>query len=94
MHSSFQAIPLNALSLPMGAVGFVIGLLDTVFTIGILVAAPLLLSGLVINLAVGVLSRAFPQMNAYFVALPVNFGVALVVFWAMLPLLFAIIPQV
>ncbi len=94
LHSSFQAIPLDALSFPMGTVGFVVGLLDTVFTIALLVAAPLLLSGLVVNLAVGVLSRAFPQMNAYFVALPVNFGITLVVFLSMLPLFFAIIPQV
>ena len=94
LHSSFQAIPLTALSIPTGAMGFVIGLLDTVFTISLLVAAPLLLAGLVVNLAVGVLSRAFPQMNAYFVALPLNFGVALVVFLAMIPLLFAVIPEV
>lgn len=94
LHSSFQAIPLTALSIPTGAMGFVLGLMDTVFTISLLVAAPLLLAGLVVNLAVGVLSRAFPQMNAYFVALPLNFGVALVVFLAMLPLLFAVIPQV
>ncbi|MHB1611025.1 MAG: flagellar biosynthetic protein FliR [Sulfobacillus sp.] len=94
LHSSFQAIPLDALSVPMGAIGFVTGLMETVLTIALLVAGPLLLSGLVVNLAVGVLSRAFPQMNAYFVALPVNFGVSLVVFLAMLPLLFAIIPEI
>jgi len=48
----------------------------------------------VVNLSVGVISRAFPQINAFFFALPVNFGLSLLVFVLVLPLLFSVMPTV
>ena len=93
LHASFQAISPNVTAFPLPALSFVIGLMSSALTMTLLVAFPLLLSGLVVNLAVGFLSRAFPQMNAYFIALPVNIGVALLVFAAMIPVLMGILPN-
>jgi flagellar biosynthetic protein FliR len=51
------------------------------FRIGIQLAAPFLVFGLVFNVALGVLSRLMPQMQVYFVALPLSImlGLALLV---------------
>ncbi|MCL4318985.1 MAG: flagellar biosynthetic protein FliR [Firmicutes bacterium] len=93
LHASFQAIGPNVITFPLSTLSFVTGLMSSALTMALLVAFPLLLSGLVVNLAVGFLSRAFPQMNAYFIALPVNFGVSLLVFAAMIPVLMGILPN-
>ncbi|MCL5015700.1 MAG: flagellar biosynthetic protein FliR [Firmicutes bacterium] len=93
LHASFQAISPNVIAVPVSALSFVTGLMSSALTMTLLVAFPLLLAGLVVNLAVGFLARAFPQMNAYFISLPVNFGVSLLVFASMLPVLMGILPN-
>ncbi|PSR36620.1 MAG: type III secretion protein [Sulfobacillus thermosulfidooxidans] len=93
LHASFQAIGLNIMALPLPALSFVTGLMTSALTMTLLVAFPLLLAGFIVNMAVGIMSRAFPQMNAYYLSLPVNFGVSLLVFAAMLPLLMGILPS-
>lgn len=94
LHASFHAIPANAFAVPIPALGFVAGIFQTVLMIALLIAAPMITVGLVVNLSVGVLSRAFPQINAYFLSLPINFGLSLLVFMAVLPLLFSIMPDI
>lgn len=94
LHASFQAIGINALSIPVGSFGFVTSLFQTVLTTALLIAAPLVMTGMVVTLSVGVLSKAFPQINAYFFSLPINFGLSLLVFLAVLPLLFSVMPTI
>ena len=87
LHASFQAISLNALVIPGASFGFVAGLFQSALEVALLIAAPLVITGLIVNLSVGILSRAFPQINAYFFALPISFGLSLLILLAMLPLL-------
>ncbi|NMP23068.1 flagellar biosynthetic protein FliR [Sulfobacillus harzensis] len=94
LHSSFQAISINALVIPGASFGFVTGLFQTVLEIALLMAAPLVMTGLIVNLAVGVLSRAFPQLNAYFFSLPINFGLSLLMFVIILPTMLAVMPTI
>ncbi|AEJ40540.1 flagellar biosynthesis protein FliR [Sulfobacillus acidophilus TPY] len=94
LHASLEALPLTVLVLPTSAFQFVVGLFQTVLAMALLIAAPFVLTGLVVNLSVGVISRAFPQINAFFFALPVNFGLSLLVFVLVLPLLFSVMPTV
>ncbi|MCL6563319.1 MAG: flagellar biosynthetic protein FliR [Firmicutes bacterium] len=94
LRASFVALPLAHGGMPADALSFVVGLFQTCLEITLLVAAPLLATGLVVDLAVGVLARAVPQLNAYLLALPVNFGVSLLVLAATLPFLFGILPTV
>lgn len=94
LHASFQAISINALVIPGQSFGFVVGLFQTVLETALLIAAPLVITGLIVNLGVGVLSRAFPQINAYFFALPINFGLSLLIFVAILPVMLTIMPNI
>ncbi|CAB1128024.1 Flagellar biosynthesis protein FliR [Candidatus Hydrogenisulfobacillus filiaventi] len=87
---SFQALPLTAAGIPAHAVGFLEGLMTTALAMSLLLGAPMLLAGLVVDLSTGILARAFPQLNAYFLALPVGVGVVLAVWMATLPLFFTV----
>jgi flagellar biosynthesis protein FliR len=42
------------------------------FRIGVQLAAPFLVFGLLFNLGLGILSRLMPQMQAYFVGVPLS----------------------
>jgi flagellar biosynthetic protein FliR len=64
---------------------------DTVagaFRVGIQLSGPFLVFGLIFNIALGVLSRLMPQMQVYFVAVPlsimIGFLILLVVVGAMM----------
>jgi flagellar biosynthetic protein FliR len=50
------------------------------FRIGVQLSAPFLVFGLMINVGLGVLSRLMPQMQVYFVGMPLTIMVGLVIF--------------
>jgi flagellar biosynthetic protein FliR len=54
------------------------------FRIGVQIAAPLIVFGLVFNLALGVLSRLMPQAQIFFIAQPTTILVGLAIFAATL----------
>lgn len=94
LHASFQAISINALVIPGASFGFITGLFQTVLEVALLMAAPLVMTGMIVNISVGVLSRAFPQLNAYFFSLPINFGLSLLMFVITLPLMLSVMPNI
>ena len=49
----------------------------TAFKIGIQLSAPFLVFGLVFNLGLGLLARLMPQMQVYFIGVPLRFSPAL-----------------
>jgi flagellar biosynthetic protein FliR len=54
------------------------------FKIGIQLSAPFLVFGLVFNVGLGVLARLMPQMQVYFVGVPLSIMVGLMIFAAVL----------
>jgi len=58
-----------------------------VFTAGVLLCLPLLGAMLIANLALGILTRAAPQLNLFAVGFPLTLGVGLIILALMLPLL-------
>jgi flagellar biosynthetic protein FliR len=69
-------------------VGVLTGTVASAFRIGVQLAAPFLVFGLLFNLGLGVLSRLMPQMQVYFVGMPlsimVGFLILLLVIGAMM----------
>jgi flagellar biosynthetic protein FliR len=94
LHASFVALPLTRQILPQDSLMFIVGLFQSALLTAILIAAPLFLSSLVVDMGIGVVSRAFPQLNAYFLSLPLNFGISIVVLLGMVPLLVALVPNI
>lgn len=56
-----------------------------VFAIAVALCAPLMLALLITDIALGVMSRAVPQMNVFIVSLPLKIGIALVGLAVLLP---------
>lgn len=50
------------------------------FKIGVQMSAPFIVFGLVFNLGLGVLAKLMPQLQVFFLAMPVSIGVGLVLF--------------
>ena len=50
----------------------VIRLVSSSFALGIQLAAPFLVFGFAVNAAIGLLARMMPQLQVFFIAMPVN----------------------
>jgi flagellar biosynthetic protein FliR len=71
--SSYQQLPAAADALPLDDMADLISrLVQESFTLGVRIAAPLLLVGILTNLAMGVLNRLMPTFQVFFIALPLQ----------------------
>ncbi|MGI9435218.1 MAG: flagellar biosynthetic protein FliR [Geminicoccaceae bacterium] len=61
-----DALPVNDMAM------FMTGIVQKSFDLGIQIAAPLLLVGMLTNLAMGVLNRLMPSFQVFFIALPLQ----------------------
>ncbi|MEM8811765.1 MAG: flagellar biosynthetic protein FliR [Pseudomonadota bacterium] len=52
------------------------------FKLGVALAAPFLVFGIVFNLGLGLLNRLMPQVQIFFIAMPANVGIALLILMA------------
>lgn len=57
------------------------------FTVGVQMAAPFVVFGLVFNLGAGILARLMPQLQVYFVLMPANIIVGLLLFAVLLTMM-------
>jgi flagellar biosynthesis protein FliR len=89
LAESLRSVPPGvAVSFPEAG-GATVGMLGSMFACALSVAAPVMITLLLVNLALSVLSRAVPQLNAMMVSLPLTIGVGLVALATALPLLAA-----
>jgi flagellar biosynthetic protein FliR len=69
---SYTLIPPNA-AFPTGDIAeMTLGLVAGAFALGLQLAAPFLVFGLLIYAILGVLSRLMPQLQIFFLAMPIN----------------------
>jgi flagellar biosynthetic protein FliR len=54
------------------------------FVVGLQMAAPFVVFGLVFNVGIGILARLMPQLQVYFLSMPANIGAGLLLFAALL----------
>jgi flagellar biosynthetic protein FliR len=92
-------------SLPIGDMAaFITRIVQKGFDIGVQMAAPLLLVGLLTNLAMGVLNRLMPTFQVFFIALPLqlllsfatlmlSFAAGLLVFFSFLEVEYSLLTQ-
>lgn len=64
-----------------------------VFSIGLRIAAPVLIVLLMANATLGVLQRTIPQLNVFVIGFPINIGVGLMVLGASLPFTFRFLAE-
>lgn len=76
---SFKIIPLGGWHLSGELINFLIIRTADIFIIGIRLAAPVMVGLLLTSVALGIMARAFPQMNIFMISLPLNVGLGLVI---------------
>lgn len=87
LAASLRFLPVGAsVNGPAGAAAMV-SLGSQLFLLGLRFAAPIIVVVMLANLALGVLSRAAPQMNILAVAFPIQIGLGLLALFASLPLI-------
>lgn len=86
LAGSLRALPPGTpMDLDAGARGATL-LLGTLYTSALRAAAPVMVTLLITNVALAILSRAVPQLNTMMVSLPMTIGVGLIMLGASLPL--------
>lgn len=88
---SFRVIPLGALRLNAEIINFIVRLTADVLILGVRLAAPVMVSLLLTSVALGIMARAFPQMNIFMISLPLNIGIGFIVLGATLTIYFHVL---
>lgn len=76
---SFKVIPLGGWHLSGELVNSLVIRTADIFIIGIRLAAPVMVALLLATVALGIMARAFPQMNIFMISLPLNIGLGLII---------------
>ncbi len=81
MHQSYTVFPPGA-SLAWGELSeLMVNTISETFVLGVQMATPFIAVGLLFYLGVGVLSRLMPQVQIFFVAMPANIWLGLLIFF-------------
>ncbi|MBI2354709.1 MAG: flagellar biosynthetic protein FliR [Deltaproteobacteria bacterium] len=76
---SFSIIPIGGMHLSGEIITFLVKRTMDIFVIGVRLAAPVMVSLLLASVALGIMARAFPQMNIFMISLPLNIGIGFIV---------------
>lgn len=88
---SFKVIPLGGWHLSGELVNFLVMRTADIFIIGIRLAAPVMVALILTTVALGIMARAFPQMNIFMISLPLNIGLGLVIMGMTLTIFFHVL---
>ena len=83
---SFMSLPIGPEGLAKADLWSVIAWSSRMFAGGLLLAMPLVISLLLVNIGFGVATRAAPQLNIFSVGFPVTLLLGIVLIWLTLPL--------
>lgn len=86
IFASVKAVPLTTFALSEASIEGLVRLVTMVFIIGIKIAAPVLISLFIANLALALLARAAPQINVFALSFQVKIIVGLLVLLLSVPL--------
>ena len=86
-YDSYMAFPIDTPLMFDDAAQLAIQTVAHAFTIGIQMSAPFIVFGLVFNLGAGILARLMPAMQVFFVLMPANIIVGLVLFALLLTMM-------
>lgn len=79
MMESYDRIPLGVIHAPPELLTFLVSTVSAMFVVGIKLAAPVAVSLLAATTVLGVMARAFPQMNVFLVSMPLNIALGFVI---------------
>lgn len=85
LAESFRLLPVN--QVPLAADGFktLVEWGGQIFSLGLRLSMPVVATLLIVNLAIGVMTRASPQFNIFAVGFPITVGIGMLVLYVSLP---------
>lgn len=86
IYASYDYFPPDAPLMLGDAADMAVQIIGMSFVIGVQMAAPLLIFGLVFYLGLGILGRLMPQIQVFFMAMPANIIIGLILFALLLSL--------
>lgn len=86
IYASYDYFPPDAPLMLGDAADMAVEIVGMSFVIGVQMAAPLLIFGLVFYLGLGILGRLMPQIQVFFMAMPANIIIGLILFALLLSL--------
>jgi flagellar biosynthetic protein FliR len=85
LGASYRALPLTAMPSTAAIAAGGVAAFAQVFTIGLAIVAPVLVALVITDAALGLISRAVPQMNVFFVGMPAKILIGFGIIAASLP---------
>jgi flagellar biosynthetic protein FliR len=82
---TFAVIPVAADGLTRAGLWELLAWASRMFAAGVLMALPVIISLLLINIGMGVVSRAAPQLNIFAIGFPITLMMGFLLIWATLP---------
>jgi len=92
LFKSFELVPVSSLGVSLMNLQFGGEILQSVVTMGLKFAAPIVVSLFAMNIALGVIGRAVPQMNVLITSLSVNILLGIFIMFVSLPMLIDSLP--
>ena len=88
---SFSIIPIGGWHVTGELISFLVQRTSDIFVIGIRLAAPVMVSLLLASVALGIMARAFPQMNVFIISMPLNIGLGFLIMGGTLMIFFHVL---
>ncbi len=85
LQMSYTAVPVSGMKLTGSAVDLFVSLSGMVFVTAIKIGAPVIVSLFLTDVVLGIMARMVPQVNVFFVGMPITVGVGVVILIASLP---------
>lgn len=82
---SFVSLPIAKVGFSLDDIWVIAAWTSRLFAAGLLLAMPLVVSLLLVNIAFGVASRAAPQLNVFSIGFPVSLFLGILLIWLSLP---------
>ena len=86
LASSYEMMPAGFVSIPSGIGELIIKYSAYVFIVALKIAAPLMISLFMTDVALGTIAKTMPTMNVFFFGIPIKIGVGLTVMAMALPM--------
>lgn len=97
IYYSYQFIPLDRMWLPLGhenVIEFVITSFNAMFMIALQLSLPIVASLFLVDVALGIAARTFPQLNIFVVGIPLKIGVSFFVLIIVMGTMMVVVSQI
>ena len=94
LFDSFTTLPLGAAVFDASLVDSLVAVFSTVFITGFKIAAPIVVSILITDVALGTVSRMVPQLNIFVIGMPLKIFVGLIIVLITIPMFITVMEMI